>query len=252
MSGPAAFKDHFSGHAESYARHRPVYPAELFAWLASAAPDRRRAWDCGTGNGQAAVALAAHFDEVVATDPSEPQVASAFPHPRVRYRVVPAEAAGIEPSSVALITVAQALHWFDIPVFYRAADAALVPGGVLAIWGYGLMDLPPELDRVLQHLYADIVGPYWPAERMMVMEEYRDVRLPFEEVAAPAFSMEQRWTLDEMLGYLRTWSASKRYEAAVGSDPVALVAADFAAAWGDEAERTIRWPLYLRAGRKPA
>jgi SAM-dependent methyltransferase len=251
MSQATGFKDHFSGHAESYARHRPVYPAELYAWLASVAPDRRRAWDCGTGNGQAAVALAAHFDEVVATDPSEPQIASAFPHPRVRYRVAPAEAAGVEPGTVSLVTVAQALHWFDIPAFYRQAEAALVPGGVLAAWGYELIHVSPEVDPVVMHLYDDVVGPYWPPERKILMDGYRTVDFPFEEIAAPAFSMERRWTLDDLLGYLRTWSAVKRFEAALGTDPVARVASDLAAAWGAEEEKTVRWPLAFRAGRKP-
>lgn len=253
MSTPppvATFKDHFSGHAGIYARYRPTYPAALFAWLAELAPDRRRAWDCGTGNGQAAVALAEHFGEVIATEPSETQVASAFPHPRVTYRVAPAEDAGVEPASVSLVTVAQAAHWFDLPAFWREAERALVPGGVIALWGYELMSASPEVDAVVHRLYVDIVGPYWPPERRLIETEYRTIDLPFDEIAAPPFHMEQRWTLTELAGYLRTWSAVKRYEQAHQRDPVSLVENDLAEAWGEDGEKTIRFPLFFRVGRK--
>lgn len=250
MTTGAAFQDHFSGHADAYARYRPDYPAALFAWLAEAAPFPERAWDCATGNGQAALALAEHFSEVVATDASERQVRSAFPHPRVRYRVAPAERSGLADASVDLITVAQALHWFDIPAFYAEADRVLRPGGVLAVWAYRLFEESPEIDRVVWKLYGEIVGPYWPADRRMIDDGYAGVELPFERLDPPPFWMEKRWTLDDVLGYLRTWSATRRYLEANGHDPVALVADELAAAWGP-GERTVRWPLILKAARKP-
>jgi SAM-dependent methyltransferase len=249
--GPV-FKDHFSGHADTYARYRPDYPASLFAWLAELAPDRDRAWDCATGNGQAAVALAEHFAGVVATDASAPQVRNAFPHPRVRYRVAPAESPGLEPASVSLVTVAQALHWFHIPAFWRQAERALKPGGVLAVWAYALFAVSPEVDAVVLRLYHDVVGPYWPPDRKMIEEGYAGVALPFPEIDAPSFAMEKRWTLADVTGYLRTWSATRRYAEANGHDPVALVEPELAAAWGDPAAaRTARWPLILKVGRKP-
>lgn len=246
---PTTFKDHFSAHADAYARYRPDYPPALFAWLAESAPSRGRAWDCATGSGQAAVALAEHFAEVIATDASEKQVRSAFPHPRVAYRVAPAEQSGIEDASVDAITVAQAVHWFDIPAFYREAERVLKPGGVLAVWAYAVFASTPEIDRVVDRLYRDIVGPYWPPDRGMIERGYEEVRLPFDPVDPPPFAMEKDWTLDDAIGYLGTWSATRGYIAAQGHDPVALVRDELAAAWGGGARR-VRWPLYLKVARK--
>jgi SAM-dependent methyltransferase len=245
----AAFKDHFSAHADAYARYRPDYPPALFAWLAEIAPSRGRAWDCATGSGQAAVALAEHFAEVIASDASETQVRSAFPHPRVSYRVAPAERSGIEDASVDAITVAQAVHWFDIPAFYREAERVLKPGGVLAVWAYAVFASTPEIDRVVDHLYREIVGPYWPPDRGMIERGYEDVHLPFDPVDPPSFAMEKDWTLDDAIGYLGTWSATRGYLAARGHDPVALVRDELAAAWGGGTQR-VWWPLFLKVARK--
>lgn len=246
---PTTFKDHFSAHADAYARYRPDYPPALFAWLGEIAPSRGRAWDCATGSGQAAVALAEHFAEVIATDASETQVRSAFPHPRVAYRVAPAEQLGIEDASVDAITVAQAVHWFDIPAFYREAERVLKPGGVLAVWAYAVFASTPEIDRLVDRLYRDIVGPYWPPDRGMIERGYEEVQLPFDAIDPPPFAMEKDWTLDDAIGYLGTWSATRGYIAAHGHDPVALVRDELADAWGGGAQR-VRWPLFLKVARK--
>ena len=248
----APFQDHFSAQADAYARYRPDYPAALFAWLASVSPDRDRAWDCATGSGQAAVALAAHFEQVVATDASADQLRHAFDHPRVRYAVAPAEASGLEDASVSLITVAQALHWFDRPAFFREAERVLRPGGVLAAWMYRLFTVSDEVDRAVWRLYTDIVGPYWPGDRKLIDQEYAGITLPFEHLAPPRFDMEKRWTMDDVLGYLGTWSAVRRYRDHRGEDPVAPWKDELAAAWGAPGSvRTVRWPLTLLVSRKP-
>ena len=247
---PTAFLDHFSGHAELYARARPRYPDALFAWLAEQAPHRRLAWDAGTGNGQAAVALAAYFDQVVATDASAQQISSAQPHPSVTYRVAPAERSPVEAGTAALVTVAQAVHWFDLPAFYQAVREALAPGGVIALWVYDLMEVSPEVDAVVRRLYHETVGPYWPPERAMVDDCYRSLPFPFAEVAAPALPMEQEWDLAELRDYLRTWSGAQRYLRETGSDPIVEAAPELAAAWGDPARRRlVRFPLFMRVGR---
>ncbi|HEX5727680.1 MAG TPA: class I SAM-dependent methyltransferase [Longimicrobiaceae bacterium] len=245
----ASFKDHFSGHADAYARYRPNYPPALFAWLAGEAPARRLAWDCATGNGQAAVALAEHFARVEATDASERQLLQAVRHPRVAYTVAPAERSGLEPASVDLVTVAQALHWFDLPAFYAEVARVLVPGGLLAVWGYGVFTAGAEVDAVVGHLYTDVVGPYWPPERAALDRGY-PVDLPFPRVAAPPFAMEQAWTADDVVGYLGTWSAVQRYRQTHGDDPVAGVEPALRRAWG-AGPRPVRWPLFLHVGRAP-
>lgn len=164
MSG--GFTDHFGSVAGAYAHYRPTYPAPLFAWLAGMTPARQRAWDCATGTGQAAIGLAAHFTEVVATDASASQLAAARPHPGVHYRLAEAENSGLEADSLDLVTVAQAAHWFDRPRFFSEVERVLRPGGVLAVWSYGIPELEGEgPDALLQHFYADIVGPYWPPRR---------------------------------------------------------------------------------------
>ncbi len=252
MTTHQPFQDHFSGHAADYARFRPHYPLALFEWLAQVAPARELAWDCATGNGQAAVALAAYFAEVHATDASAEQVAQAQPHPGVRYVVAPAEASGLADTTVDLVTVAQALHWFDLDRFYGEVRRVLKPAGVLAVWSYGLFECAPAVDAAVRRLYADIVGPYWPMERRLVEQGYQSLPFPFAELQVPAFAMEAQWTLAETAGYLNTWSAVQRYRNDRSEDPLQRVAADLASAWGDaERARTIRWPLHLRVGRAP-
>lgn len=245
-----SFKDHFSGHADDYTRYRPTYPAELFAWLAQQVPAHVLAWDCATGNGQAALGLAAHFEAVIATDASANQITSATAHPCVRYAVAPAEGSGIAAHSVDLITVGQALHWFDFPRFYAEAARVLKPKGVLAAWSYGLMQVSPAVDAAVWRLYEPIVGPCWPPERRYVEEQYRTLPFPLEEIAAPAFAMAAEWTLAQLTGYLGTWSAVQRYRQERGADPLALIADELAAAWGAaETLRHVRWPLFMRVGR---
>ena len=240
------FQDHFSKQADRYTQFRPHYPAELFRFLATLPARTERAWDCGTGNGQAAVALAEFFDEVVATDPSARQIEHACEHPRVRYQVAPAEAVPLADGSTDLVTVAQALHWFDHPRFYDEVRRVLRPAGAIAAWGYGLAVITPEVDAVVQHLYADLLGPYWPPERRKIEERYATIPFPFAEVPDPGFAMAAEWSLDDLLGYLGTWSSAQKYIDEHGRDPLEQVRADLTRAWGAEPVRPVRWPL-LRA-----
>jgi ubiquinone/menaquinone biosynthesis C-methylase UbiE len=245
------FADHFSSFSPDYAKYRPDYPACLFAYLAGLAPAMRSAWDCATGSGQAAVGLARHFARVIATDASAAQLESARPNPRIEYRLAAAEDSGLPPGSVDLVTAAQALHWFDRPRFWSEVDRVLVERGIVAVWCYDLLRTDPRIDVVIGRLYRDIVGPYWPPERVLTEERYRTIEFPFEELEPPPFRMELHWTLSDLLGYLRTWSAARRYAAATGEDPILLVEQDLARAWGPpDRPRAILWDLALRIGRK--
>jgi SAM-dependent methyltransferase len=247
------FPDHFSGSAATYAAHRPTYPPALFAWLADAAPARGHAWDCATGSGQAAVALAAHFARVTATDASAVQLAHATAHERVSYAVAPAEASGLPDASVDLVTVAQALHWFRRDAFWREARRVLVPRGVVAVWSYDDLTLDaPAADAAFQAYVRAVLGPDWPAERVLVGAGYRALELPFDELDVPAFPLERAWTLDALLGYVRSWSATARHVARTGRDPVPGLRDVLAAAWPGGDPRTpvtARWLLVVRAGR---
>lgn len=234
--------------AAEYAKFRPTYPGELFEYLATLPPARDLAWDCATGSGQAAVALAQHFTAVIATDASEKQILHAQPHERVRYRAAPAENSGLEPHAVDLVTVAQALHWFDLPAFHQDAQRVLKTNGVIAVWSYNLLQVNPEVDAIVNHFYDDIVGPFWPPERRVIEEGYAKLPFPFSEIEAPQFQMEVRWSLPQLLGYLHTWSATQRFIETNGTDPLSLVQEDLETAWGDR-DQSVRWPLALRIGR---
>jgi ubiquinone/menaquinone biosynthesis C-methylase UbiE len=241
------FKDHFSKQAAEYAKFRPRYPQELFRWLASVAPGNELAWDCATGSGQAAVELAAVFGRVIATDASEKQVANAEQHPRVEYRVAAAENSGIESGSVDLITVAQALHWFDLEKFYPEVRRVLKSRGIVAVWAYKFATVSPAIDAIVHRYYSDVVGPYWPEERVLV-EKFEELPFAFNEIGAPSFEMVAEWRIEHVLGYLRTWSATQRFMAAEGRDPIEEIEGDLRKAWDDEV-RCVVWPLTVRVGR---
>jgi ubiquinone/menaquinone biosynthesis C-methylase UbiE len=245
-----AFEDHFSRQSQLYAQYRPRYPDEIYAYLASLAPGRSLAWDCGTGSGQAAVGLAGHFDRVYATDASAEQIAHAHAHEKVEYRVEPAEHVSLGDDSADLVTVAVAIHWFDFEAFYREVRRVLKPDGILAAWTYNSVEVSPQIDRLVWHYYRDIVGPYWPERIHYLEERYETLPFPFEEIKAPSFSMERRWTLAQLAGFLDSWSATQRFKEQKGRHPLELIWDELAGAWGDEKEaRLVRWPLHFRIGR---
>ena len=245
-----SFADHFSGVSAAYAAFRPRYPDALFEFLAEAAPARDEAWDVGTGSGQAAVGLARHFQHVIATDASSAQLDHATPDPRVTYRVAPAESGGVEDLSIDLVTVAQALHWFDRARFWPEVRRVLKPLGVVAVWTYLLFEMTPPIDAVVRRFYSETVGPYWPPERRLTEERYQTIEFPFTEFAAPSFVIEQSVTLDDIAGYIRTWSATRAYMRHHKSDPVDELTAALRPAWGEAREtRAARWPIAMRIGR---
>lgn len=244
------FEDHFSGHSEKYAQSRPRYPDEVYAYLASIAPGRSLAWDCGTGSGQAAIGLAKHFDNIYATDASAEQISHAYPYENVEYHAEPAEHVSLRDSSVDLVTVAVAIHWFNLDEFYREVKRVLKPDGILAAWTYNSVEISPEIDSLVWHYYRDIVGPYWPERIHYIEERYETLPFPFEEIFPPSFNMKIRWNLIQLAGFLDSWSATQRYKAQKGQHPLELIWDKLVAAWGDEKQtRLVRWPLHFRIGR---
>lgn len=247
----SGWPDHFSGAAARYARFRPSYPASLFDELAGLAPGRTLAWDCATGTGQAAAALAERFATVVATDASRRQISRAEPLSGPAYVVALAEAVPLRAACADLITVAQAAHWLRLAEFFGEARRVLRPRGVVAMWTYGLCTVTPEVDRALRGFYRDTVGSYWPPERSLVESLYRDLPFPFHEIRCAPPHMEHRWTRAELLGYVGTWSAVKRYREERGEDPVETALAPLLRSlWPDDTPAVVRWPLGLRVGRR--
>lgn len=241
--------NHFLSGSGGYALHRPTYPPAFAAALAGLCPSRGSALDVGCGTGQLSVLLGDVFGTVVATDASPEQIAHATPHPRVRYHVSPAEVVCAPAGSIDLVVAAQAAHWFDLPAFYAAAQAMAAPGATIALVTYGVMTIDDPVDARFQQFYRHEIGPYWPAERRHVERGYRDLDFPFEELAFPRSAIERDWTLDQLLGYVDTWSATRQARKAGQAALIDGFKADMRNLWGDPA-RTVRvtWPLTGRIG----
>jgi SAM-dependent methyltransferase len=242
------FKDHFSGHARQYASARPDYPAELFKFLAGLTPRRELACDLATGNGQAATALADWFHNVYASDASDDQIKQATPHPRVKYHCRPAESCDLGDNTVDLVTVAQAAHWLDLEKFYPEVRRVLRKSGILALWCYGISTVNEQVDACFHHLYESILGPYWPPERHLVENGYAQLEFPFDAMATPNFELSMQWSCDQYLAYLRSWSASQRYQQDQGKDPVSQIETDLRQSWPTR-PTTVHWPISMKVAR---
>jgi len=244
------FRDHFSELAKQYSKHRPRYPGEIYDYLASLVPAKELAWDAGTGNGQVALELANHFQQVIATDASADQIANVFQHENIDYRIEPAEKTSIAANTVDLVTVGTAVHWFDFDAFYKEVYRVCRPHAVLAVWVYNLPAIEPEIDKILDHYTNKIVQPYWPERLRYLFEQYRTLPFPFEEITPPKFTMETEWDLNNLIGFLSSWSVTPIYLKAEGVHPVDKILNELRASWGDPTQKKlVKWPLYFRIGR---
>ncbi len=242
-------KDHFSRQSADYQQFRPHYPPALAASLAALAPGRALALDVATGNGQAAIDLAAHFDRVLASDISANQLKHRAAHARVQYLRHPAERQAVRDRVADLLTVAQSAHWFDFGPFYAEVRRVLKPGGIAAIWTYALLAIDPATDACIGRFYRERVGRFWPPERRYVEEAYRTLPFPLEELPAPAFSIEARFSLEMLIQYVGTWSAVDRCRHETGVDPLPELAAELKPLWPPGEIRPVNWPIHLRIGR---
>ena len=242
--------DRFSAQAAGYARYRIAYPAALYAWLLPQVAGRERAWDCATGNGQVAAVLAEHFIRVDATDLSAQQLAQAAPRPNVHYHTAPAEHTPFPAQRFDLITVAQAVHWFEPAAYHAEVRRVARPGAVLAEWGYNFCRTDSAaVNAALDRFHDETSAPYWDANRGHITDEYARISFPFAEVQNARFEEQRRWTAADMLGYLRTWSAAANYARQHGgADLIDLVADELTQLWGS-GPREITFPVFARAGR---
>ena len=243
-----SFADHFSTIAAAYATYRPHYPHALADALADRCARCELAWDAGCGNGQLSVELAARFTHVIAQDPSQAQLDAAIAHPRVEYRRAPADASGLPDHVVDLAVAAQAAHWFDWPRYVAEVARVTRPGALVALVSYGIVRVDGAAGEVIARYYHDDAGPFWPPGRQHVENGYRDLVWPWPAVDAPAIAMTARWTRDELLGYVTTWSATIKLVEARGPAPFDALRANLAATWPDNEPREIRWPLAIRLG----
>ena len=245
-----AARDLFSKQSSAYKKYRPTYPEELYELILDHTPGRSAIWDVGCGNGQVAAYLASHFEEVQATDVSENQISLAVRKPNIQYSVGRAEKTNFKDRSFDLITVGQAIHWFDHEAFNQEVQRVLKPGGVLAVWGYGLLRIHPEIDPLLDHYYQHIIGPYWAPERKHVDTHYQNIPFPFKEIKpSTVFYIKPNWTLDDMEGYLRTWSSLQTYHKSYDIDPVPSLIREVKDTGHWEESLEVRFPIFCKVGR---
>ena len=242
-------KDNFSKDSDLYAKYRPTYPKELFSYLYNLIENENLAWDCATGNGQVAAELAKKFKSVYATDLSASQLENAPRKDNLNYSVQLAEKTNFQNNQFDLITVAQAIHWFDFEKFYAEVNRTLKPEGIFAVIGYGLLTISPKVDEVIHHFYNDIIGSYWDEERKYIEENYKTIPFPFEEISNPDFQIKVKWSAEDVLNYLNTWSAVKHYEKAKNESPLLKIEKDLKTVWRDE-KREVSFPVLLRVGKK--
>lgn len=247
------FLDLFSDRADLYASARPRYPDELFRFIATIAPGTERAWDCGAGNGQAAVSLARYFALVSASDPSEQQIAHALPADRVIYSVQPAETTDFPAASFDAVCVAQALHWFDPSAFFGEVRRVLKPNGVFVAWGYSWFAVMPEVDAIFKRTILDVIEADWAPQNGLLWRGYRDIAMPLTPIAAPTFEIRESWNLYQLLAYVHTWSATRRCMARLGTAFFTRAEAALLEVWGaPETPRAVVMPLAVLAGRTDA
>ncbi len=240
-------KDLFSANAREYAAFRPDYPTELFDFIFSQVKYFTNAWDCGTGNGQAAKVLCQKFETICATDISDKQMANGYQAKNITYSVCHAEQTTFPNGHFDLITVAQAAHWFRLEDFYKEVHRVAKPQGIVALWGYGLLSLNPEFDARLQHFYKSVIGSYWDPERKLIDDQYQTIPFPFDEITAPKFHFSKLWNLIQLEGYLSTWSAVQKFIQKNGYNPVDDFVKNNQSLLGDGLQE-VRFPLFLRIG----
>jgi ubiquinone/menaquinone biosynthesis C-methylase UbiE len=222
----------------------------LFAFIRSQAPSHHCAWDCGTGNGQAAVSLSKHFSKVLASDPSGEQIANAIPAENVYYSVQRAEQTDFANHSLEAVCVAQALHWFDFDAFFIEVRRVAAPGAIFTAWGYDWFSVSPAFDATFRASVLDVIEPYWAIQNQILWRGYADVQIPFPRIATPRFQIEAHWSLYELLAYVHSWSATRRCMSAIGSGFFESAHGELAPLWGAaESKRCISMPLHLVAGR---
>lgn len=242
-------KDYFSGHSSIYAAFRPTYPAELYDHILRFVRSRESAWDCGTGNGQVAKELAQKFTNVCASDISDSQLAHAVQAPNIKYVQSTAEETPFADHQFDLVTVGQALHWFDLPKFYAEVKRTVKPGGTIAVWGYALLTISPEIDELFLDFYHNVVGAYWDEARRMVEQEYAGISFPFEALPSGKFEIKVEWTLEQFAGYLESWSATQKFIKANGHNPVDTFIPKVKEVWKNNETKTVCFPVFLKLGR---
>lgn len=244
------FKDNFSKQSQVYSLYRPTYPVELFEYLNSLTEQHQLAWDCGTGNGQSAISLARYYETVYATDPSDQQINNAMPHSNIIYKVEKAEQCGLNDSVADLVTIAQALHWFEFNTFYAEVKRVLKPNGIIAAWAYGVPSISPEIDSLVNYFHDHVVGEFWQRENKLIDKEYATIPFPFAPLTTPVFTIQKNMSFSGLMGLINSWSAVQRYIDIKGANPAVQFGQELTKQWGNtEDQKPATWKLILKLGQ---
>lgn len=244
------FKDYFSSQSNNYAKYRPTYPPALYDFLLSQVAEKKMAWDCATGSGQVANILGDYFEQVIATDASKAQLVSAIPHKNVQYQQAKAEKTNLATNSINLITVGQAIHWFDFIAFFKEVKRVAKDQAILAFWTYDLFKIDPIIDQIIHDFYWNVIFDYWPKERRYIEDKYETIPMPFKAIQTPDFQIVLNYTLQDVIGYLNTWSGTKQYYKQKEENPVEKISPILSEAWGNLSKaKTVVWPMYVKVGR---
>lgn len=241
----------FAVASQAYARHRPNYPDALFEWIVEHCASRGAAWDCATGNGQAAFALASLFGRVEATDISAQQLAHAFEAGNINYSVQPAERTDFPDGGFDLVTVAQALHWFDFGQFWPEVRRVTKPGGLFCAWGYGGFEADERLSLTFLDPLLELLEPFWARQNQILWRGYlaEEIGFPFRTLAPPNLRLVAEHHADELVAYVQTWSAYKlAVDDAEAAGSLKALEAKFIDACRGEAFK-IETPLVMIAGQ---
>lgn len=239
----------FSDKADLYASSRPMYPKELFDFIDSLVQSHDAAWDCATGNGQAAMGLAKHFSKVEATDISKEQIASAFYSENIKYSVQSGESTNFRDNQFDLVNVAQALHWFDYEKFWGEVARVLKPNGVFVAFSYIWPHINEGVDQILEERIKKVIEPYWAPNNKLAWDSYRSLDLPFETISSPNIDLENHWNLNQFLNYIHTWSATRRCMDDIGSDFFEEAGIALQSVWGNRSHKmVVKNPLTIIAG----
>ncbi len=243
------FKDNFSKQSDEYRRFRPTYPEELFVFLSTLTDEHQLVWDCGTGNGQAAIGLTKYYEHIHATDASQRQLGNAMKHDSIMYALEPAEKISLKDHTVDLVTVGLALHWFQFDLFYQEVRRVLKPKGVIAAWIYRLPTISEEVDTIVRHFHDEVVYDYWQPENHHVDNGYANVPFPFATVEPPKIEMRKTWNRADLVGLVRSWSAIQRIISTTGKNPIQDLERQLGEVWADDDQKEAVWELILKVGR---
>lgn len=229
----------FESKSDLYAAARPLYPDTLFEYIASLTDQHEAAWDCASGNGQAAIGLARHFDHVEATDVSKGQISNAFENKKIRYSLQPVEKTEFQDGQFDLVNVAQALHWFDFENLWGEVNCVLKSDGVFIAYSYAWSNVNPEIDEAVEQHLRKVIEPYWAPNNRLCWDRYRTVKFPFEIIDSPIFDLKNNWDLEQYFNYFHTWSATRRCMDERGSYFVEQAKQHVMKLWGDPTEKKV-------------